>query len=388
MHKARFGMDRSSKLSLVIASVALSVVPGEAAATRFRNAPFTAITSAPRARRTSRPAARHPVVATKAAAEETAPTTTTTATDSANATVQPAATITILPTTKAPANVIVPATLAADIQFARDNPSLFLVLGDMSGSTARGNVAASLARSTNLIIGETIRHNTQGLELRDRVDFGLLRYGADAVTVGFSDLPAELANRETLQLTELARAAQTTSEPDPNAGTPIIRPLWVSEVDAAQRAAGDTPTIKGIGQTRRVLERWQRRPTKPHNFVLVHVLQGRHTDGSDNGVRLELAHLDRLARRLGATPFFTHIFFDDHEGASEVFPSNPDNLPPHVRPYFDASHELTPGMTRKALDLGFTLPTDGKPRLLAFGVSLRDLPALFTIGTQPVLVEN
>jgi hypothetical protein len=46
---------------------------------------------------------------------------------------------------------------------------------------------------------------------------------------------------------------------------------------------------------------------------------------------------------------------------------------------------MTQGMQNKARRLGFTLPSEGVPRLFAHQVGIRDLVGLFSVGTQPVV---
>jgi hypothetical protein len=171
-------------------------------------------------------------------------------------------------------------------------------------------------------------------------------------------------------------------QPVPDGGTPIKRSVWVDPV-----ADGNTPMVAGIRQASAVYLNWAERPRIEHGVILVHVTDGRPTDGEPLAVLAETKMFAQLVRLYGGTPLITNIHFDENTDSKPVlFPARPDGL--GNREFLFLASSLMPTIFQaKALELGFTLPEDGTPRLFASQNrgGLKDLPRLLTIGTTPIL---
>lgn len=276
---------------------------------------------------------------------------------------------------------------AADI--SRNNPGCFLFLIDQSGSMvgALGGQPGlrkdqGAADALNRILDAVSQRCSQGMEVRDYFDIGVITYTTDdlaGAALG-SAFPGTSAEQPFLSISEVAEIAavedRTVKESDGAGGIVEVNrkfPVWLEPV-----AAYGTPMCAALEAANRSVENWIADHPNSYPPMVINITDGAASDGdpepiaeqikglgtNDGNVLLYNAHLSGMA----ATPV--------------QFPSQESELPPdeYAKSMFRMSSVFPQPVWQLAANMG--MPAQEGSRGYVFNADMVSLVQFLDIGTR------
>ena len=276
---------------------------------------------------------------------------------------------------------------AADI--SRNNPGCFLFLIDQSGSMvgALGGQPGlrkdqGAADALNRILDAVSQRCSQGMEVRDYFDIGVITYTTDdlgGAALG-SAFPGTSAEQPFLSISEVAEIAavedRTVKESDGAGGIVEVNrkfPVWLEPV-----AAYGTPMCAALEAANQSVENWIADHPNSYPPMVINITDGAASDGdpepiaeqikglgtNDGNVLLYNAHLSGMA----ATPV--------------QFPSQESELPPdeYAKSMFRMSSVFPQPVWQLAANMG--MPAQDGSRGYVFNADMVSLVQFLDIGTR------
>lgn len=266
------------------------------------------------------------------------------------------------------------------------NPGLLLVLTDNSSSMGQPFAGQSgitksqaLAEVVNQTLADLVGRFRSGDRVKDTMDVSALSYSGDYNVRPALDGP--LAGREIVSLPELAAGTNRIIDDVDENGEPFSQPVWVEP-----RAGGRTPMTRGFGQARTALRQWrqQRKPSKEHLVLAVHVTDGESTDGDPGG---QIAALAQEVQAQSGKLLLTniHLSSSGDPDAGVIFPTEADaaRFDAFGKRLFEQSSVVPESLRQKLNRMGKNIPRGA--RMMAYNANVDDLAFLFEAGSSTAI---
>ena len=228
-----------------------------------------------------------------------------------------------------------------------------------------------------MTLAEIVTRCTRADGVRDYFDIGVIAYGNDAVRNGFS---GKLANDSLHPVSRLAdrpiRIENTTQtirdSSDEATEKKKIYPVWFEPA-----AEGSTPMKKAFRQACAVMQVWCDTHEDSYPPTVIHVSDGRSTDGDPID---EADILTQLFTNDGTCLLF-NLHVDTEEGNEVVFPFSDANLPnEHASLLFRLSSVFPPHLIPRARQHGYAVSEAS--RFFIYNGSMDFIANFFDIGTR------
>ena len=276
---------------------------------------------------------------------------------------------------------------------SRDNPGAFLFLLDHSASMdmALGGQPGmykhrQAADALNRTVSEIILRSSNGLEIRDYFDVGIITYrtngiGVPVVTTPFQGVPAEDPFWPVSQIEQVAVFHdRPVKESDGNGGIIEVMqniPQWLEP-----EASGGTPMCQALSAATQALKSWVSEHPRSFPPICIQITDGISTDGDPLPIAWDIMD---IATNDGTALFF-NIHLSDVDAAPIMFPGDEESLPRDngfAHQLFRMSSSLPESSRAQAQRLG--IPVCERSRGYVFNSDLTALVQFLDIGTRPAL---
>ncbi len=189
--------------------------------------------------------------------------------------------------------------MAYSADISRANPGCFLFLIDQSGSMEDGLSGQSdlrkkngAADAVNRILDAISQRCSQGMDVRDYFDIGLITYTTDleGKTEIDSVLPGTSTDRPFLPISQVVDAAEVVERfvkvPDGAGGIVEVSrkfPVWLEP-----RAVAGTPMCEALSEAAKALEDWTKQHPDSYPPMLIHVSDGDAGDGDPEPITKQI----------------------------------------------------------------------------------------------------
>ena len=275
----------------------------------------------------------------------------------------------------------------ADI--SRNNPACFLFLIDQSGSMsgALGGQPGlrkmdGVADAVNKILDATSQKCSQGMEIRDYFDIGVITYTTD--DAGNPDvasvLPETSPEQPFLKVSQVAEAAEMeerqVKEPDGAGGIVEVTrkvPVWLRP-----EAKWGTPMCEALSTASKAIQSWISQHPDSYPPMVINISDGDATDGDPEPVAQEIMAL--------GTNDGSGLLYNAHLSEMSAMPvqylSEDNGLPQdeYAARMFRMSSEFPAPVVEKARSMD--LPVTQGSRGYVFNADMVALVELLNIGTD------
>lgn len=272
--------------------------------------------------------------------------------------------------------------MAYEAPISRNNPAAFLFVVDQSGSmsdkmSSGRSKAEFVADALNRTLMNLITRCTKSEGVRDYFEVGVLGYGGQGVSDGFSGLPGEqiLCPISVLEQ-HPARVEDRILKMDDGAGgiveTGIKFPVWFDPA-----ASGGTPMREALTRAAEELVTWCDAHPESYPPTVLHVTDGESTDGDPEEIA---GHLRQVRTRDGEV-LILNIHVSSLGNEPVRFPSSENVLPDdYAKLLFRMSSPLPAHLINFAQEKGHTVGTES--RGFMFNAEAAELVDFFDIGTR------
>lgn len=272
--------------------------------------------------------------------------------------------------------------MAYEAPISRNNPAAFLFVVDQSGSmsdkmSSGRSKAEFVADALNRTLMNLITRCTKSEGVRDYFEVGVLGYGGQGVSNGFSgSLGGQILNLISALEQDPTRVEDRTRKMDDGAGgiveTTIKFPVWFDQV-----ASGGTPMREALTRAAEELVIWCDSHPESYPPTVLHVTDGESTDGDPE----EIARHLRQIRTHDGEVLLLNIHVSSLGNDPVRFPSSENVLPDdYARLLFRMSSPLPAHLIHFAQEKGHTVGTEA--RGFMFNAEAAELVDFFDIGTR------
>ena len=272
-----------------------------------------------------------------------------------------------------------------EAEISRRNPACVLVLLDQSGSMSELLPAENTAKAqgvvdvVNNLIAELINRNTNGEEVFDRVDVGVITYGGETVATPLAEnglasltqLAAKPLRVDTRQVEHYMGAGRTEMQT-------IVMPVWFDPI-----SSGRTPMCQALERAKTILGSWTAAHPSSYPPILINVTDGEASDGNPTP---HFQGLQSLSTQDGAALVINVLITQKANGTKVCYPGDSEEMWDEVSTRLFLGSSLLPDALRKQAQdrLERTLPAGARAVVLNAGMV--ELVQALDIGTRPVLV--
>ena len=273
----------------------------------------------------------------------------------------------------------------ADI--SRANPACFLFLLDRSGSMQEalagqpGQKMEQAADAINRILDAVSQRCSQGMDIRDYFDIGIIGYNTDrsGAPIISSGLEGTTANQPFLPISQVVEVAQVVErqvrEPDGAGGVIEVTrrmPVWLQP-----HGEYGTPMCAALEHARSAVENWVAQHPDSYPPIVINVSDGAATDGDP----VPVAHrIMNLSTSDGNTLVF-NVHLSELAARPIQFPDNEDELPDELAVrLFQMSSVLPEGSRKLAESLDISIGQSS--RGFVFNADMVSLVQFLDIGTR------
>ena len=275
----------------------------------------------------------------------------------------------------------------ADI--SRNNPGCFLFLIDQSGSMmdVLGGQPGQrkmdgAADAVNRILDAISQRCSQGMDIRDYFQIGLITYGTDGSGQPSlrSVLPGTSLERPFLKVSEVVDVAEVeereVKEPDGAGGVVEVTrkfPVWLRA-----EAGYGTPMCEALNAASKAIEAWTAQNPDSYPPMVISVTDGDATDGDPEPAAQEIM---ALKTNDGNTLIY-NAHLSEMSAVPVQYPADESDLPPdeYAKRMFRMSSEFPEQVRALAADLG--LPVTEGSRGYVFNADMVALVQFLDIGTR------
>ncbi|ECH3817398.1 VWA domain-containing protein [Salmonella enterica subsp. enterica] len=272
--------------------------------------------------------------------------------------------------------------MAYEAPISRNNPAAFLFVVDQSGSmsdkmSSGRSKAEFVADALNRTLMNLITRCTKSEGVRDYFEVGVLGYGGQGVSDGFSGLPGgQILSPISVLEQNPVRVEDRTRKMDDGAGgiveTTIKFPVWFGPV-----AGGGTPMREALTRAAEELVIWCDSHPESYPPTVLHVTDGESTDGDPEEIA---RHLRQIRTHDGEVLLF-NIHVSSLGNDPVRFPSSDNVLPDdYARLLFRMSSYLPAHLIHFAQEKGHTVGAES--RGFMFNAEAAELVDFFDIGTR------
>ena len=272
--------------------------------------------------------------------------------------------------------------MSYEAQISRSSPTAFLFVVDQSGSMsdtmASGKSKAEfVSDALNRTIMDFVIRCRKADGVRDYFDVGVLGYGGNGVSNGFSGaLGTTVLNPISAIEQNPVRVEDRKKKMDDGAGgileTSIKFPVWFEP-----KASGGTPMREALTRAAEELVAWCDAHPASYPPTVLHVTDGESTDGDPEEIA---THLTQIRTNDGESLMFNiHV---SSLGADPIrFPSSTSGLPDnYAKLLFRMSSQLPEHLIRLAREKGNAVEVES--RGLMFNAEAPEIVAFLEIGTK------
>ncbi len=272
--------------------------------------------------------------------------------------------------------------MSYEAQISRSSPTAFLFVVDQSGSMsdtmASGKSKAEfVSDALNRTIMDFVIRCRKADGVRDYFDVGVLGYGGNGVSNGFSGaLGTTVLNPISAIEQNPVRVEDRKKKMDDGAGgileTSIKFPVWFEP-----KASGGTPMREALTRAAEELVAWCDAHPASYPPTVLHVTDGESTDGDPEEIA---THLTQIRTNDGESLMFNiHV---SSLGADPIrFPSSTSGLPDnYAKLLFRMSSQLPEHLIRLAREKGNAVGVES--RGFMFNAEAPEIVAFLEIGTQ------
>ena len=276
---------------------------------------------------------------------------------------------------------------AADI--SRNNPGCFLFLIDQSGSMrgALGGQPGLLkmrgaADAVNKILDAISQRCSQGMDIRDYFDIGIITYTTDGVgepDVG-SALPETSLEQPFLKVSQVVEVAtveeRMVKEPDGAGGVVDVTrkvPVWLKPT-----AEYGTPMCAALTAASKAIQEWTSQHPESYPPMVINISDGEATDGNPEPVAQVIMALG--TNDGNALLYNAHL--SEMSAMPVQYPANKSDLPPdeYAAQMFRMSSEFPEPVVDLAAGMG--LPVTKGSRGYVYNADMVTLVQFLDIGTR------
>lgn len=269
-----------------------------------------------------------------------------------------------------------------EAQISRNNPTAFLFVVDQSGSmsdkmSSGRSKAEFVADALNRTLMNLVTRCTKSEGVRDYFEVGVLGYGGNGVSNGFS---GALGSRTLNPISALeqnpARVEDRKRKMDDGAGgiveTTVKFPVWFDPV-----ASGGTPMREALAKAAEELVGWCDAHPDSYPPTILHVTDGESTDGDPEEIA---GHLREIRTNDGEV-LILNIHVSSLGNDPIRFPASEAGLPDdYAKLLFRMSSQLPEHLIRFAQEKGNTVGIES--RGFMFNAEAAEIVDFFDIGTR------
>lgn len=269
-----------------------------------------------------------------------------------------------------------------EAQISRNNPTAFLFVVDQSGSmsdkmSSGRSKAEFVADALNRTLMNLVTRCTKSEGVRDYFEVGVLGYGGNGVSNGFSGV---LGGRTLNPISALeqnpARVEDRKRKMDDGAGgiveTTVKFPVWFDPV-----ASGGTPMREALAKAAEELVGWCDAHPDSYPPTILHVTDGESTDGDPEEIA---GHLREIRTNDGEV-LILNIHVSSLGNDPIRFPASEAGLPDdYAKLLFRMSSQLPEHLIRFAQEKGNTVGIES--RGFMFNAEAAEIVDFFDIGTR------
>jgi len=269
-----------------------------------------------------------------------------------------------------------------EAQISRNNPTAFLFVVDQSGSmsdkmSSGRSKAEFVADALNRTLMNLVTRCTKSEGVRDYFEVGVLGYGGQGVSNGFSGvLGGQPLNPISALEQNPARIEERKRKMDDGAGgiieTSVKFPVWFDP-----RASGGTPMREALTKAAEELVVWCDAHPDSYPPTILHVTDGESTDGDPEEIA---SHLRQIRTNDGEV-LILNIHVSALGNDPIRFPASAAALPDaYAKLLFQMSSLLPEHLIRFAQDKGHTVGVES--RGFMFNAEAAEIVDFFDIGTR------
>lgn len=269
-----------------------------------------------------------------------------------------------------------------EAQITRNNPTAFLFVVDQSGSMSdRMSIGKSksefVADALNRTLMNLIGRCTRSEGIRDYFEVGVIGYGGQGVSNGFSGtLATQILNLVSAIEQNPARIEDRKKKMDDGAGgiveTTVKFPVWFEP-----RADGGTPMRAALTSAAEELAAWCDAHPDSYPPTVIHVTDGESGDGDPEEIALNLAHL----RTNDGPVVVMNIHVSALTSDTIKFPSSESGLPDsYAKLLFRMSGPLPQNLADYAKSKGYNVSSESRGYM--FNAEAGEIVDFFDIGTR------
>lgn len=269
-----------------------------------------------------------------------------------------------------------------EAQITRSNPTAFLFVVDQSGSMSdRMSIGKSkaefVADALNRTLMNLIGRCTKSEGVRDYFEVGVIGYGGQGVSNGFSgSLGAQVLNSVTAIEQNPTRVEDRKKKMDDGAGgiveTTVKFPVWFEP-----RADGGTPMRAALTKAAEELAAWCDAHPESYPPTVLHVTDGEAGDGDPEEIALSLAQL----RTNDGPVVVMNIHVSALASDTIKFPSSESGLPDsYAKLLFRMSSPLPQNLADYAKGKGYNVSSEARGYM--FNAEAGEIVDFFDIGTR------
>lgn len=272
--------------------------------------------------------------------------------------------------------------MAYEAQISRNSPTAFLFVVDQSGSMSNKmssgrSKAEFVADALNRTLMNLVTRCTKSEGVRDYIEVGVLGYGGQGVSNGFSGaLGGSLLNPVSALEQNPARVEDRKRKMDDGAGgifeTTVKFPVWFDHV-----ASGDTPMRQALTNVAEELVIWCDAHPDSYPPTILHVTDGEATDGDPEEIASDLGQI----RTNDGEVLILNIHVSTLGNDPISFPESDAGLPDdYAKLLFRMSSQLPEHLIRFAQEKGHKVGNES--RGFMFNAEAAELVDFFDIGTR------
>lgn len=269
-----------------------------------------------------------------------------------------------------------------EAQISRNSPTAFIFVVDQSGSmsdkmSSGRSKAEFVSDALNRTLMNLVTRCTKSEGVRDYFEIGVLGYGGQGVSNGFS---GALGNRVLNPISSIeqnpARIEDRKRKMDDGAGgiveTTVKFPVWFDPI-----ATGGTPMREALTKAAEELVVWCDSHPESYPPTILHVTDGESTDGDPEEIA---GHLRQIRTNDGEV-LILNIHVSSLGNDPIRFPASDASLPDnYAKLLFRMSSPLPEHLTRFAHEKGHVVSSES--RGFMFNAEAAELVDFFDIGTR------
>lgn len=280
-----------------------------------------------------------------------------------------------------------------DAAISRENPGCFLFLVDQSGSMSgalggRPGIYKNqqAAAALNRTVSEIVQRCSNGAEVRDYFDIGIITYstsniGTPVVTTPFEDVEAEDPFWPVSAVEQAARFDDRPVKVSDGKGG-LIEAMEAIPEWLAPEANGGTPMCNALRSAAQALRSWVIEHPQSFPPIVINITDGAATDGDPLSAAWDIME---IATQNGNALLF-NVHLSNVATNPIMYPHDEDSLPlddGYARSLFGMSSVLPDSSRKQAVSLGIS--ASEQSRGYVFNSDLVALVQFLDIGTRPAL---